>query len=73
MGARVVRGNALCALGRHADALAEFDRAAALDRREALPHLGRFNALRALGREAEASEAHKMAASLDGRVRACPE
>ncbi len=57
-------------LGRHADALAEYDRAAALEPRNALAHLGRCHALRGLGREPEAVEAHGVAASLDARIRA---
>ena len=62
--ADVVRGFALHCLGRHADALATFDRAAEIDPRCGAARLGRARALARLGRPDDAMESFHEAARI---------
>ena len=62
--ADVVRGFALHCLGRHADALATFDRAAEIDPRCGTARLGRARALARLGRPDDAMESFHEAARI---------
>lgn len=59
------RGDALQLLGDPEGALAAYTRAAALQPRQGLHHLGRANALESLGREAAADEATRQGLALD--------